>query len=70
MSVMDLPEGVSDNDPLWRQGYADGNDDLPPSSDSPAYVSGWCHGHNEANQCARAESEAAYLRAAQSDDRH
>lgn len=61
-SIMDLPEGASDSDPRWQRGYADGEDDLPPSSPDPVYVSGWCHGHNAANQCRPEDSAAAFAK--------
>lgn len=57
-----LPPGIKDNDPRWQAGYADGNDENYPNSSDPVYISGWCHGHNETNQCNVKESEAAYWR--------
>jgi hypothetical protein len=61
MTIMDLPDGASDQNPSWQQGYSDGEQGMVPSlSANPVYVSGWCHGHNAAHQCSTEDSIAAY----------
>jgi hypothetical protein len=58
--IYKLPEGESDSDQRWQDGYHDGCNEICPSNGDPVYVSGWCHGYAGGNQCSVREAVLNY----------
>lgn len=56
---MELPAGAECGDPRWQQGYEEGGE-MDPTSTDPVYVSGWCHGYCEWHQSTDEEAVMAY----------